>query len=47
MNKTHWSSVKADGDVPDGLMKELLDDAYGLILGSFSKKKQAEILGTA
>lgn len=45
MNKTHWSSVKADGLVPDELMGTLLDEAYGLILNSFSKKKQAELLG--
>lgn len=44
MNKEHWISVKAEGDVPDDLMKELLDKAYQLVLGNFSKKKQAEIL---
>lgn len=44
MNKVHWNSVKPDGQVPDALMRQMLDEAYGLILGSFSKKKQAEIL---
>lgn len=45
MNKTHWNSVKADGAVPDELLKDMLDKSYELILGSFSKKKQAEIRG--
>jgi len=45
MNKQHWNSVKADGDVPDALMEEMLDDAYKLVLKGFSKKRQAEILG--
>jgi predicted DNA-binding protein (MmcQ/YjbR family) len=45
MNKVHWNSVKADGDVPDDLLKDLLDHAYQIVLGSLSKKKQKEILG--
>ena len=44
MNKTHWNSVKADGNVPDDLLKDMLDKSYDLVLHSFSKKKQAEIL---
>lgn len=44
MNKTHWISVKADGAVPEELLRDLLDKAYGLVLSGFSKKKQAEIL---
>lgn len=44
MNKIHWNSVKADGEVPDELLKELLDKSYQLVLGGFSKKKQREIL---
>lgn len=44
MNKVHWNSVKADGDVPDDLLKDLLDKSYQLILKNFSRKKQKEIL---
>ena len=45
MNKQHWNSVKADGEVADDILKDLLDKAYGIVLGSLSKKKQKEILG--
>lgn len=45
MNKTHWNSIKADGNVPDELLKDLLDKSYQLVLGGFSKKKQRELLG--
>ena len=45
MNKQHWNSVKADGEVPDYILKDLLDKSYQIVLGSFSKKKQKEILG--
>ena len=40
-----WNSVKADGEVPDDILKDLLDKAYEIVLRSFSKKKQKEILG--
>lgn len=47
MNKVHWNSIRPDGAVPDSLMKELLDQSYRLVLGSFSRKKQREILEAA
>ncbi len=44
MNKTHWNSVRADGGVPESVLREMLDEAYTLVLGGLSKKKQQEIL---
>lgn len=44
MNKVHWNSVKPDGEVPDELLKDLLDKSYQLVLSGFSKKKQQEIV---
>lgn len=43
-NKQHWNSVKADGNVPDELLKKMLDKSYKLVLEGFSKKRQREIL---
>lgn len=43
-DKRNWISVKPDGAVPDELLKDLLDKAYRLMLGGFSKKRQREIL---
>ncbi len=45
MNKTHWNSVKPDGNVPDDLLKDMLDKSYFLVLSGFSRKRQKEILG--
>lgn len=45
MNKIHWNSVKVDGNIPDDILKDLLEKAYKIVLGSLSKKKQKEILG--
>ena len=47
MNKVHWNSIKPDGEVPDELLKELVDKSYNLILKGFSKKRQQEILNQA
>lgn len=30
-NKTHWNSVRADGQVPEALLRTMLDEAYGLV----------------
>lgn len=43
-NKLHWNSVKPDGEVPDGLLKDLLDKSYQLVLEGLTKKKQKEIM---
>ena len=44
MNKTHWNSIKADGDISDDMLKDLMDKSYELVLGGLSKKEQKEIL---
>lgn len=45
MNKAHWNSIYLEGDVPQEVMEAMLQEAYSLLMASFSKKKQAEILG--
>ena len=32
MNKKHWITVQLDGDLPDGLLEELVEDSYDLIV---------------
>ena len=44
MNKDHWNSIDPDGNVPEELLKDLLDKSYELVLNGFSKKKRMEIL---
>ena len=44
-NKQHWNSVKADGEIPDDVLKHWLDRSYELVLKGFPKRKQREILG--
>lgn len=44
-NKVHWNSINPDGEVPDDLLKDMLDKSYRLVLAGFSNKRQREILG--
>ena len=44
-DKRHWNSIRPDGNVPDELLKDLLDKSYRLVLAGFSRKRQREILG--
>lgn len=44
-NKVHWNSIKVGGQVPDDILRDMLDKSYALVLGGMSKKRQREILG--
>ncbi|HMI08169.1 MAG TPA: MmcQ/YjbR family DNA-binding protein [Flavobacterium sp.] len=43
MSKVHWNTVDFNKDVPDKMMRSLIDDSYDLVLKSLTKKLQAEI----
>ena len=45
LNKEHWNSIYADGNVPDDLMRQLADVSYDLILKGLPKKAQKELVG--
>lgn len=43
MNKTHWNTIKINGELSDDFIKELIDHSYDLIVASLTKKKQKEL----
>lgn len=43
MNKIHWNSVNLEGNVPDELMKDMVNKSYQIVLKGLSKKKKKEI----
>lgn len=45
MSKIHWNTVEINRDVPDILIKELIDHSYDLVFKSLTKKVQLEVLG--
>ena len=45
MSKIHWNTIEINRDVPDSLIKKLIDHSYDLVFKSLTKKLQKEILG--
>ncbi|MNQ53533.1 hypothetical protein D3C85_675750 [compost metagenome] len=43
MSKIHWNTIAINKDVPDSLIKELIDHSYELVFKSLTKKIQMEI----
>lgn len=45
MSKVHWNTVAVGGDVPDKMLRGLIDDSYDLVVKSLTKKARAELDG--
>ena len=45
MNKTHWNTVEVSGNLTAGLMRELIDHSYELIVASLPKAQRAKFGG--
>jgi len=45
MSKIHWNTIEINREVPDLLIKELIDLSYDLVFKSLTKKMQLEVLG--
>ena len=43
MNKEHGSSLYLEGEVPDGVVREMVDQAYAAMFFSLPKRVQREI----
>ncbi|WP_444643437.1 MmcQ/YjbR family DNA-binding protein [Caproiciproducens sp. R1] len=43
MNKEHWNSLYLEGTVPDGTVREMLDNAYAIVFASLSGKVRREL----
>lgn len=37
MNKRHWNTVTVDGDLPDHLVRELVEDSYDLVVAGLPR----------
>ena len=43
MNKTHWIGTRLESDVPDSVIKGMIEDSYNLIVASLSRKMREEL----
>ena len=43
LNKRHWNTVKVDGSLPDGLVRDLVEDSYDLVVESLPKRVRDDL----
>ncbi|MCA4134305.1 MmcQ/YjbR family DNA-binding protein [Arthrobacter sp. M4] len=43
LNKTHWNGVRLDGNLPDDMVRDMIEDSYDLVVASLSRKQQAQL----
>jgi predicted DNA-binding protein (MmcQ/YjbR family) len=43
LNKRHWNTVEIDGNLPDRLVLDMIEDSYDLVVAGLPKKIQAEL----
>ncbi|NUS16232.1 MAG: MmcQ/YjbR family DNA-binding protein [Streptomyces sp.] len=40
LNKRHWNTVRLDGELPDGQVREMIEDSYDLIVAKLPRASQ-------
>ncbi|GHB23865.1 DNA-binding protein [Streptomyces umbrinus] len=43
MNKRHWNTVTADGELPDQLVRELIEDSYDLVVAGLPRSERLRL----
>jgi predicted DNA-binding protein (MmcQ/YjbR family) len=43
MNKMHWNGVRLDGDLPDAMIRDMVEDSYDLVVATLSRKQQEQL----
>jgi predicted DNA-binding protein (MmcQ/YjbR family) len=43
MNKRHWNTVTADGGLSDGLVRELVEDSYDLVVAGLPRAERLRL----
>ena len=44
MNKKHWNTIIFESNLPDPLLKQMIDDSYWLVIKKMTKKEKAQLL---
>ncbi|MFK4100049.1 MmcQ/YjbR family DNA-binding protein [Streptomyces sp. NPDC019531] len=43
MNKRHWNTVTVDGELPDRLIRELVEDSYDLVVAGLPRAERLRL----
>lgn len=44
MNKKHWNTIHLDSSIPNGEIQRMIDNSYGLVVQSMTRKIQQELV---
>lgn len=43
LNKRHWNGVRLDGDLPDEMVRDLVEDSYDLVVATLTRRQQEQL----
>ena len=43
LSKKHWNTIEIDGSISDNMLKNFIDESYGLVVMGMPKKRQQEL----
>ncbi|HET6285880.1 MAG TPA: MmcQ/YjbR family DNA-binding protein [Amycolatopsis sp.] len=43
LNKRHWNTVRLDGPLTDGFVRELVEDSYDLVVAGLPKREREKL----
>src|SRR3954469_17756750 len=43
LNKRHWNTITVGADVPDKLVRDMIEDSYDLVVDSLPKQKRERL----
>lgn len=43
MNKKHWNGIRLNGNLPDDMVRDMVEDSYDLVVAGLSKKQQEQL----
>ncbi len=43
LNKRHWNTVTLDGSLPDGMVRDMIEDSYDLVVASLTRSQRARL----
>lgn len=44
LHRDHWNAIVLDGDVPDDMLAEMIEDSYDLVVSALPKKARAGLV---
>lgn len=43
LNKRHWNGVRLDGELPDAMVRDMVEDSYDLVVATLNRAQQLQL----